>query len=196
MTIHIMVWERVLLSGMFWLRRRLEAVRVLPNITLWAPLRQDDLIIESQDMAAKHEYKQRCDNPAILSAMKGSSCELSTQQDPMRLSIICLFQEYHSRLTRLSHLNTTGSFIMSAQLCRWQQTFLCCLLCFQVSDVQSCHASVSPVNSASIGAMMSHNTCRFCWNICQQLLWRCCFPSVAETGRGGEGRVCYGGGAF
>lgn len=37
-------------------------------------------------MAAEREYKQRCDNPAILSAVKASSCEMCPP-------IIRLFEE-------------------------------------------------------------------------------------------------------
>lgn len=59
-------------------------------------------------MAAKHEYKQRGDNPAILSAMKESSCEMSLQQDS---SGSPSFQECRPGLTCpvTPNTNTTGS---------------------------------------------------------------------------------------
>lgn len=40
-------------------------------------------------MADEREYKQRCDNPAILSAVKASSCEMSVWQGRIRLSGEC-----------------------------------------------------------------------------------------------------------
>lgn len=40
-------------------------------------------------MADEREYKQRCDNPAILSAVKASSCEMRARQGHIHLSGEC-----------------------------------------------------------------------------------------------------------
>lgn len=67
-------------------------------------------------MAAKREYKQRCDNPAILSAMKVSSCEMSVRQDSSGSPSSVYFRNAGPRSDSVpSRLrpdtNTTGSSI-------------------------------------------------------------------------------------
>lgn len=99
---------------MFWLWCGLEALSVFPDIALWAPRRQGYLLIESQDVAAKREYKQWCDNPAISSAMKVSSCEMSVQQDSRGSPSSVYFQSDLSRHTQsvwLHSAHVTFSFI-------------------------------------------------------------------------------------
>lgn len=72
-------------------------------------------------MADEREYKQQCDNPAILSAVKASSCEMSARQGRIHLSGEC-----GSRTEPVpSHLGTsdttTGSSINNRQYNLWDR---------------------------------------------------------------------------
>lgn len=60
-------------------------------------------------MAAEREYKQRCDNPSILSAMKVPSCEMRIHQVRMHLFGEC--RSWSEPVPSHPGTNTTGSAI-------------------------------------------------------------------------------------
>lgn len=94
-------------------------------------------------MAAKREYKQRCDNPAILSAMKASLCEMSMQRDS-NWSPSSIYSRNAGAVGLVpSHpeTNTAGSSIcnsLASQVAAKYYVFLTLCSTFVVSDIQSC----------------------------------------------------------
>lgn len=64
-------------------------------------------------MAAEREYKQRCDNPAILSAMKAPSCEMKAHRGHMHLFREC--SSWSEPVPSHPGTNTTGSTINNSQ---------------------------------------------------------------------------------